>query len=269
MRYGFLSVLAITGILNAQPKIPDIAVLELDGNGIAATDLGGLSNRLRTELFNTGKFTVIERSKMNEILKEQGFQQSGCTITECAVQIGQLIGVQKMVLGSVDKVMELYSVNLRMVDVKSGKIEQNVVQDCEGCSLTDVMKTAIRNSARKMAGLQIDTTINRNQTSANNSSVAPTPVDISKRSDEPPANPTNQPTVALILGPVLTVAGAILCIYAEVGNSNYRGPDNPYQVPLICGEIAIVTGISIDIVGLVKIIKRYDWKKNHKSFFQL
>ena len=30
----------------------NIAVMELDGNGVSQNDLGGLSNRLRTELFN-------------------------------------------------------------------------------------------------------------------------------------------------------------------------------------------------------------------------
>ncbi|NIV04449.1 hypothetical protein GWN26_14740 [Candidatus Saccharibacteria bacterium] len=37
------------------------------------------------ELFNTGKFRVLERAKMKEILKEQGFQQTGCVSTAWVV----------------------------------------------------------------------------------------------------------------------------------------------------------------------------------------
>jgi hypothetical protein len=149
---AFLLILSAAGCLLAQSVKPNIAVMELDGNGVSATELAGLSNRLRMELFNTGTYTVIERSRMDEILKEQGFQQTGCTNTQCAVEVGQLIGVQKIVIGSIDKVAETYSVNVRMVDVASGRIDANVADDCDGCKLVDVLKTTIRNAAIKLAG---------------------------------------------------------------------------------------------------------------------
>src|SRR4030042_5339882 len=79
----------------------NIAVMELNGNGISQNELVGFSNRLRVELFNTDRFNVIERSKMDEILKEQGFQQTGCFNTECAIEAGKLIGVNKIVVGSI------------------------------------------------------------------------------------------------------------------------------------------------------------------------
>ena len=48
--------------LFAQEK-QNIAVMELEGNGVSKTDIIGLSNRLRTELFKTRKYFVIERSQ--------------------------------------------------------------------------------------------------------------------------------------------------------------------------------------------------------------
>ena len=41
---------------------------------------------------------------MEDILKEQGFQQTGCTSDECVVEVGKIIGVQQMVGGSISKV---------------------------------------------------------------------------------------------------------------------------------------------------------------------
>ena len=38
---------------------------------------------------------------MEQILVEQGFQQSGCTTNECMVEVGKLIGVEKIVSGSI------------------------------------------------------------------------------------------------------------------------------------------------------------------------
>jgi TolB-like protein len=163
--YFMLFYMSFSAILFAQSAIPNIAVLDLDGNGITKSDLGGLSNRLRAELINTGKFNVIERSKMDEILKEQGFQQTGCTNTECAVEIGQLIGVQQIVIGSVDKVADILSVNIRLVDVRSGKIGRNAIQDCEACGLSDVLKVTIHNTARLLAGLESDKFTDKKPTS--------------------------------------------------------------------------------------------------------
>ena len=34
---------------------------------------------------------------MEQILVEQGFQQSGCTTNECMVEVGKLIGVENIV----------------------------------------------------------------------------------------------------------------------------------------------------------------------------
>ena len=67
-----------------------------------------------------------------EVLKEQGFQQSGCTTDECMVQIGRLIGVQKIIGGSISKVGNIYSVSSRIVNVETGEIEKTEVYDHTG-----------------------------------------------------------------------------------------------------------------------------------------
>jgi len=150
-------------VLSAFPQKEklNIAVMDLEGNGIPEIELAGLSNRLRTELFKTKSFFVIERSQMNEILKEQGFQQTGCTSTECAVQAGQLIGVAKIIVGSVDKVGELYSVSIRIVDVATGKVDNSIADDCDQCRLEDVMTVTIHNAARQLSGLEPDLKVER------------------------------------------------------------------------------------------------------------
>jgi hypothetical protein len=69
---------------------------------------------------------------MESILTEQGFQLSGCTSAECAVEAGKLLGVNKMVTGSVGKLGELYNINIRLFDVGTGRIEKTVSQKHEG-----------------------------------------------------------------------------------------------------------------------------------------
>jgi curli biogenesis system outer membrane secretion channel CsgG len=67
--------------------------LEFEANGVSFGDAQTISNKYQGELIKSGLFQVIERSEMSNILKEQGLQQSGCVSTECAIKIGQLLGV--------------------------------------------------------------------------------------------------------------------------------------------------------------------------------
>ncbi len=154
---GIFFVLTILHFVHAT-ELPTIAVMELQGNNVEKSNLAGLSNRLRSELFKTNKFTVAERQRMNEILVEQGFQQTGCTSSECAVEAGQLLNVQYIIVGSIDKVGNIFSANVRMINVATGKIERDVTDDCKGCSIDNVMLTTIRKVARNLAGLGPGTT---------------------------------------------------------------------------------------------------------------
>lgn len=104
---------------------------------------------MRSELVSSGAFTVIERSEMNEILKEQGFQQAGCTSDECAVEIGKLLNINRICAGSVGKVGTLYSVTLRMIDVETGQILVTVTEDCK-CPIEEVLTSSMKNIAQKL-----------------------------------------------------------------------------------------------------------------------
>lgn len=150
-KYILLLLACLT--LQAQKKY-NIALLDLSGSGVMESDLIGMTNRLRSELFTTGAFTMLERTRMNEILKEQKFQLTGCTLTECAIQAGRLLNINFVVFGSIDKVSSIYSINIRLVNVESGKIEKIATEDCNKCVLDDVFLIGIRNVALKLAGIE-------------------------------------------------------------------------------------------------------------------
>jgi len=147
-------ILILSGLSYGQRL--NIAVLDLDPTGISKPDAQFLSDRLRTELFETGIFQVIEREKMEAILKEQGFQNAGCTSVECAVEIGELLNVKSIVAGSIGKIEDLYSITLRMIDVKTGAIERTATEDHEG-SLSDVLTEVIPVVAANLAQYSVMT----------------------------------------------------------------------------------------------------------------
>ncbi len=110
------------GLSLLQSKNIPIAVLDFDGIGISQPEATALSNRLRNELFRLGRFEVVDRGMMDNILGEQDFQQAGCTSNDCLVEVGKLLGAQQMVGGSISKVGGTFTVSARLVDVETGKV---------------------------------------------------------------------------------------------------------------------------------------------------
>jgi TolB-like protein len=109
-----------------------VAVLDFNGANISKDELTILADRLSSEIFKLGEYTVVERSAMDEILSEQGFQQSGCTTTDCAVEVGALLGVQKMVTGSIGKIGNLYTITAKSINVETGGLDNQISLDVSG-----------------------------------------------------------------------------------------------------------------------------------------
>ena len=127
-----------------------IAVLDFDGKGVTNVEASALCDRLRLELFSTKRFTVIERAMMEQILVEQGFQQTGCTTNECIVEVGRLIGVEQIAGGSISKVGRTYSVSARIVSVETGKILKTATYDYRG-EIDDLLISGMKQIAVKLA----------------------------------------------------------------------------------------------------------------------
>jgi len=119
----FLSIIAITLTLSnviAQDPKPSVAVLDFEARGIPGYEAETLTERLRTEIATTKAVQLVDRKLLQNILEEQGLQQSGCTTDECAAEVGQLLGAQYMISGAVGKLGETYSIDAKMVSVTTG-----------------------------------------------------------------------------------------------------------------------------------------------------
>jgi TolB-like protein len=76
---------------------------------------------MRTEIGNTNAVRLIERKAVEKIMMEQGLQQSGCTSDECAAEVGQLLGVQFMISGSIGKMGKSFTIDTKMFSVETGE----------------------------------------------------------------------------------------------------------------------------------------------------
>ncbi|MEZ0371149.1 MAG: CsgG/HfaB family protein [Candidatus Sericytochromatia bacterium] len=128
-------------LANAAENLPLLAVLELDARGeVTPAEAGTLTDRLRAHVIHAGRYQVLEREKMQAILKEQGFQQSAaaCAGQDCSVRLGRLLGVRYLLSGSLSRVGGLYVLNARLLDVEEGLILREEYTDCE-CPLKELL----------------------------------------------------------------------------------------------------------------------------------
>ncbi len=145
-----IATLLLAGLAAAQKLT--VSVMDLNvTEGLSAKEVVMLTDKLLNEFVGQGAYKVIERSKRDEILREQGFQQSGaCDATSCLVEAGQYLGVQKMFGGTIGKFGAVFAVELRMIDVKTGEIDMAFSKKYTGdiSNLLDAMKEAAAEFSR-------------------------------------------------------------------------------------------------------------------------
>ncbi|MEE2876224.1 MAG: CsgG/HfaB family protein [Candidatus Neomarinimicrobiota bacterium] len=139
--------------VQAQDRVA-VAVMDLEGRGISAMEAATLTDRLRSEMVNVGVFQVVERGQMEMLLEEQGFQQTGCTSAECAVEMGKLLGVTAMATGSIGKLGTMWTLDVRMFDVSTGEISNVSSRNFQGGveGLLGLLKLVTRD----LAGLPVE-----------------------------------------------------------------------------------------------------------------
>ena len=132
--FPFLTLLIVSQFLIGQTTEgkTTVAVLEFEGRGINQMEAATLTDRMMSELVNTNAVIMVERNQMDEILSEQGFQQSGCTSSECAAEVGALLGVQNMVSGAFGKLGNSYTIDAKMFSVETGATVRAVTKTYKG-----------------------------------------------------------------------------------------------------------------------------------------
>ncbi len=130
-----------------------IAILDFDAIGISVSEAKVLSNRLGTHLVAIGKWRLIERGQVQQILVEQDFNLSGCVSDECAVEVGQLLGCELMLAGSFGLFRGIYTIDMRIIDVETGGILRSTSYDVRGDAQL-MLTEGLEGAARKLAGME-------------------------------------------------------------------------------------------------------------------
>lgn len=151
---GTLTLAAIAAVLTApliasdeEPEghTPRLAVLPFKGaKGISHEQAQSLAGFVRDEFKSDGSYELIDREMLAERLAERDLSDAG--VTELTYS-GKELGAEKMVGGSVTKLGSSWSIDLRIVDVATGNLDESksaTAPTREECELV------VRNLTREM-----------------------------------------------------------------------------------------------------------------------
>jgi len=146
----------LVALATAAQDSRNYAVAELRASGVPESDAAIITERLRSELLTLGKVRVMERSEMALVLQEQSFQQSGvCDQSSCALEIGKILSVDRMVVGSVGRIGSLFTLSVRVLSVETGEIVQSFNVDHRG-DIEDIVLVVVPKIAQKLSGIEVE-----------------------------------------------------------------------------------------------------------------
>lgn len=130
-----------------------VSILDFKGEDVEDKVLRACYNQLEESLIESNRFTVIDKSQRDEILDEQKFQNSGMCDDECAVEIGQLVGAEYLMLGEIIGLGMLYQVNIKIINIEKGDVAEKVTNKIKGDlgDLLDGMEVASQEIVRRIA----------------------------------------------------------------------------------------------------------------------
>lgn len=146
----------ITGKIEAGQK-RTIAVLEftdLQGN---VTDFGRyVAEELITRLYDSSKFKVIERQLLNKVISEQKLSLTGVIDPASAKRLGNILGVDAIVSGTIADRGESLKVNARLISTETGEVfsaaAAEITKDNEVAALMRVGSPATQPDSKSLKG---------------------------------------------------------------------------------------------------------------------
>lgn len=124
---------------------PTLAVWDLEDLsplGTAQMELGNLLSARIMETVQQGGYTVVEREKLEMALRELNLGSSSLADSSSRLRIGKIAGARWMIFGAYQVVSNQMRLDLRMVDVETGRILKTAEKTAGGADLSGWLKAA-------------------------------------------------------------------------------------------------------------------------------
>lgn len=127
-------------------RLKNVAVWDLENFsplGDARPDLGELlSARIIETLKVTGDYNVVERERLSIALEELNLGTSSLVDEATCLRLGRISGAQLMIFGGYQVIEEQMRLDLRLVEVETGKILKASGKIVSAIDLSEWLKTA-------------------------------------------------------------------------------------------------------------------------------
>ncbi len=137
-----LSRLAHTALgATVTPLKPEtlLAVMDIVNNtGEFTAFVDGMPDMLITELMESGDVKLVERTKVQTAMKALKLETSGLT-QERNLELGKWLGVDGILFGAFNRVGEQYRLDVRAIDVQTGKINVAASASCPKQNIQDII----------------------------------------------------------------------------------------------------------------------------------
>ncbi len=224
--------LSMTAAVLAGVEKPTCAVMNFQAlEGITEGQAKVLTERVFVEISGLDVYQMIERAQAEKVLAENQFAID-CADTDCAVQAGKLLSARYIVVGSVARFGEMFTINSRLVNVETGAVEQEGATDHKG-QLEDLLTLAAPNVARQLAGYAAPRQTRSPEAVAQAAPPAPL------AAPSPPVfktapTPDKGPDPALVTLGVLGAAGAVAIVAVAASKAGKNCDDDH---PLWCPDV--------------------------------
>jgi len=151
-RLLFFVVLSSILITNSfSQEKPRVAVLPFSALEVSESEARVIMSLFETALVKTEVYNVLEQNQISEILDAQAYSISGCTDDACAVEVGELLSAELIVLGELSQVGGRYIATAKIINVEHGRNEN--ADSVSADNIADMTDTKIGLLAYKLAGL--------------------------------------------------------------------------------------------------------------------
>ncbi len=127
-----------------------LAVIPVEPLGVDKNVATVVTELVKEDISSTGMFELVEREKLDAVLKEQELQLSDITEKNNAVKVGNLLNVKKILIGTIGLYSSSYLkyfLSLRLVDVERGTVD--AVAN-EGIRSKDDLESGVKKAVEKL-----------------------------------------------------------------------------------------------------------------------
>lgn len=156
MKYVFIFLTALFTAVLASAQMPKLAIIGFDATS-SQLNQPELTELLRIEISKHGLYETVDRYEIMESLAAAGIVNTECYSKSCLIKAGDILKVDYMLSGSLDKIGESIFIRVRLLNMSTQSIEKEIVR--EFLNIPAKVNTMISICINEMVGKENDKVI--------------------------------------------------------------------------------------------------------------